>query len=156
MGLGHILLYPQRLEDALEAGPQKQRFDNASDGVMTLLGAGSIGSDVSQALWERLGIDRRAADYFGPWFAAGGPFAGLKAKTEGNFQNFDKMIVDLLDTLKDTPPSTWRVVLQRRAELAIDVLAPVDMSALVTFIRRELEGVIDTHNRPVRKGPRSM
>jgi hypothetical protein len=156
MGLGHILLYPQRLEEALEAGPQKQRFDNAADGVLTLLGAGTIGSDVSQALWERMSIDRRAADYFGPWFAAGGPFAGLKAKAEGNFENFDKMIVDLLDTLKDTPPSSWRVVLQRRAELAIDLLAPVDLSALVTFLRRELEGVINTLKRPVRNGPRSM
>ena len=156
MGFGHAILYPQRLEAALAAGPQKQRFEDAGDGFMALLGAGKTGGDISQALFERLDIGARMTDYFGPWFEAGGPFAGLQAKLDGGLGDFDAKLGDLLKYLREAPPAQWRVLLQRHSELALDVLAPIDMSALVAFLRRELEGAIDTLKRPIRNGPRNI
>jgi hypothetical protein len=156
MGWGHILLYPDRLTGILEAGPQKQRMDDAGDSVLALMGVGETGRQIGAGLAGRINLPQRIVDYFGPWIADGGPFAAAAASLEGSFDTLDSTLGNLLKTLAETPASQWRAPILAKLDVSLDLLAPIDARKLVLFLRAELEGVIDQLKRPVRDGPRSI
>ncbi|UFN46881.1 hypothetical protein LPC08_12660 [Roseomonas sp. OT10] len=153
MALGHALLHPGRLREALDASPARDGYGASVDAALGLAGFGDPGPAAAE--WSA-GLVRRMAPFAESLgrVAQQGPLGLLTAPQPNSLDALQAKLAELVDAAASLDADTLRRAILALLDALLGALPELRAPALQTGLRTEIEAALGMLERPLREGRR--
>ena len=153
MGLGHALLHPGRLREALDATPARDGYGASVEAALGLAGFGDPGAAAAE--WSS-GLVRRLAPFAETLgrVAQQGPLGLLTKPLPNSLDAMQAKLAALVDAAATLDADTLRRAILALLDSLLGALPELRAPALQTGLRTEIEAALGMLEKPLRDGRR--